>query len=154
MYKRILVPVDGSETSNLALDTAVRLARESGAAIRVVHVVEEMAYLTGYDQFGGYSGGLLKAMRDNGNRILQEARDRVQQAGLDGDAMLFDQFGEHLGETVAKAARTWSADLVVVGTHGRRGVDRLLLGSGAEQVIRRASLPVLVVRPPEGKKED
>lgn len=149
MYKRILVPVDGSDTSNLALEEALRLARESGGVLRVVHVVEELAYLAGYDQFGGYSGGLLKAMRDSGNRVLEQAQETMRQAGVSGDALLFDQFGERLGESIAKAARTWPADLVVVGTHGRRGMSKMLLGSGAEQVIREAQVPVLVVRPPE-----
>lgn len=149
MYKRILVPVDGSDTSNLALEEALRLARESGGVLRIVHVVEELAYLAGYDQFGGYSGGLLKAMRDSGNRVLEQAQETMRQAGVSGDAMLFDQFGERLGESIAKAARAWPADLVVVGTHGRRGMSKMLLGSGAEQVIRETPVPVLVVRPPE-----
>lgn len=147
MYKRILVPIDGSDTSNMALAEALRLARESGATVRLVHVLEEMAYLTGYDQFGGYTGGLLTAMRDNGSRVLEQAQEKLQEAGVSGDAMLFDQLGERLGETIAKAASSWPADLIVVGTHGRRGFSKLLLGSGAEQVIRQAPVPVLVVRP-------
>lgn len=147
MYKRILVPVDGSETSHQALASAIALARESQGAIRLLHVVEELAYLTGYDQFGGYSGALLKAMRENGDRILEDAAARVREAGVACESVLFDTFGQHLGETVAKAASQWNADLVVVGTHGRRGVSKLLLGSGAEQVIRQAPVPVLVIRP-------
>lgn len=152
MYKRILVPVDGSETSNQALASAIALARESQGAIRLLHVVEELAYLTGYDQFGGYSGALLKAMRENGDRILEDAAARVREAGVACESVLFDTFGQHLGETVAKAASQWNADLVVVGTHGRRGVSKLLLGSGAEQVIRQAPVPVLVIRPTQAQE--
>ena len=58
-----------------------------------------------------------------------------------------------MGETVANAARLWNADLIVVGTHGRRGVGRMLLGSGAEQIVRLAPVPVLVVRSPEVESE-
>ena len=63
--------------------------------------------------------------------------------------MLFDDFGQRLGETAADAAKRWNADLLVVGTHGRRGIGRMLLGSGAEQIIRLAPVPTLVVRAPE-----
>jgi nucleotide-binding universal stress UspA family protein len=60
--------------------------------------------------------------------------------------MLFDKLGERLAETVANGAKDWGAELIVLGTHGRRGVGRLLMGSGAEQIIRLAPVPVLVVR--------
>ncbi len=71
-----------------------------------------------------------------------------EAAGVEADNMLFDNFGERLGDAVADAAKRWNADLVVVGTHGRRGIGRVFLGSGAEQIIRLAPVPVLVVRDP------
>lgn len=148
MYQRILVPFDGSDTSQQALDTAIRMAKESGGQIRLVHVVEEVAYLTGYDQFGGYSGALLKAMRDNGEKLLADSLEKARAAGVTAETVLIDQFGERLGESVAKSAKLWDADLIVVGTHGRRGIGRALLGSGAEDVIRQAPVPVLVIRAP------
>ena len=70
-------------------------------------------------------------------------------AGVPADTRLVEASGARLGETVASEARAWEADLVVVGTHGRRGLGRVLLGSGAEQVIRQAPVPVLAVRDPE-----
>jgi nucleotide-binding universal stress UspA family protein len=123
------------------------LARQSGGKVRAVHVVDELAYLSGYDQFGGYSGDLIRAMKEGGARILQEAMATAREAGVEADNILYDKFGERLGETIAEAAKFWDADLVVVGTHGRRGFGRVLLGSGAEQIIRTAPVPVLVVRP-------
>ena len=63
--------------------------------------------------------------------------------------MLYDNFGEHLADVVSEAAKLWNADLIVVGTHGRRGIGRVLMGSGAEQIIRMAPVPVLVIRAPE-----
>lgn len=70
----------------------------------------------------------------------------AQSAGVQADTLLIDELGERLGQTVANAAKLWNADLIVVGTHGRRGVSRMLLGSGAEQIVRLAPIPVLVVR--------
>jgi nucleotide-binding universal stress UspA family protein len=146
MYQRILVPIDGSDTANQAFDAALSLARAFGGHVRVVHVVEEMAYLSGYDQFGGYSGDLIRVMRETGAKLLEEAMARAKAAGVEADNILFDKFGERLGETVAQAAKLWNADLIVVGTHGRRGLGRVILGSGAEQIIRQAPVHVLVVR--------
>ncbi|MFZ2293948.1 MAG: universal stress protein [Polaromonas sp.] len=149
MYKRILVPVDGSETSNKALVTALQLAKDAGGRVQLIHVVEELAYLSGYEQFGGYSDDLFKVMRENGTKVLDDGLAIAQAAGVEAEKMLFDDFGGRLAELVADAAKQWNADLIVVGTHGRRGVGRVLLGSGAEQIIRLAPVPILVVRSSE-----
>lgn len=146
MYKRILVPVDGSETSNKALVAALQLAKDAGGRVRLIHIVEELAYLSGYEQFGGYSGELITGMRETGTKVLNDGMAMAKAAGVEADNLLFDNFGGRLAEVVADAAKQWNADLVVVGTHGRRGVGRMLLGSGAEQIIRLAPVPVLVVR--------
>jgi nucleotide-binding universal stress UspA family protein len=145
MYKRILVPVDGSETSNRAVVAALQMARENGGRVRLLHALDELAYLTGYE----YSADLLQAARDQGGRVLTEALGMAQSAGVPADSKLIETAGRRLGEIVAEEARNWEADLVVVGTHGRRGMSRLLLGSGAEQVLRLAPVPVLAVRNPE-----
>jgi nucleotide-binding universal stress UspA family protein len=142
MYKRILVPVDGSETSNKALVAALELARESGGRVRLVHALDELAYLTGAE----YSVDLLKAARGYAVKVVDDALAMAQSAGVPAETRLVEVLGGRLGELVAEEARTWQADLVTVGTHGRRGVSRVLLGSGAEQVIRMAPVPVLVVR--------
>jgi len=149
MYKRILVPTDGSETANKALVAALQIARDSGGRVRIIHVIEEMAYLTGYEQYGGYSGELISAMRETGNKVLNDAMAIAQAAGVEADNLLFDNFGERLGEVLANTAKQWDADLIVVGTHGRRGIGRMLLGSGAEQILRLAPVPVLVIRSSE-----
>jgi nucleotide-binding universal stress UspA family protein len=145
MYKRILVPLDGSETSNKALVAALQLARLGGGQVRLIHVIEELAYLSGFDQYGGYSGDLIKVMRENGEKILNDGMAIAQSAGVEADNMLYDNF-ERVGDVVSDAAKRWNADLIVVGTHGRRGIGRALMGSGAEQIIRLAPVPVLVIR--------
>lgn len=146
MYQRILVPIDGSATSSRALTAAIGMAQAFKGSLRLMYVVDEAAYVTGYDPSGGYSGDLLRVMRESGQKILDEGLMLAKAAGIEADSMLFDTFGERLGETVANAAKQWNADLVVVGTHGRRGFSRLLLGSGAEQIIRLAPVPVLTIR--------
>jgi nucleotide-binding universal stress UspA family protein len=146
MYKRILVPVDGSPTSNKALTAALQLARDAGAQVRLVHVVDELAYFGGYEAYGAYSAELIEIAQKVGSKILDDAMSIARAAGVEVDQMLFESFGDRLGETVADAAKRWNADLIVVGTHGRRGIGRMFLGSGAEQIIRLAPVHILVVR--------
>jgi len=146
MFKRILVPVDGSDAAQHALDNAIGLARETGARLRVIHVLEDVAYLAGYDPAGAAAGELYQATRENGSRVLEESAAAVKAAGLEVETELIDEFGQPMPQAVADAASQWKADLIVVGTHGRRGLSRLMLGSGAEQIIRLAPVPVLVAR--------
>lgn len=142
MYKRILVPVDGSGTSNKALAAAIQLARDSGGRVRVFHSVDELAYLSGFE----YSGEVIRIARETAAKVLDDALAMAKAAGVPADKLLVDEAGIRLGQTVCDAATSWEADLIALGTHGRRGVGRVLLGSGAEQVIRMAPVPVLVIR--------
>ncbi len=146
MFKRILIPVDGSETSNKALVTGLQMARETGAIVRLVNTVNEMAYLGGIDPYGTYSADVVGMMREGGARVLTDAMAIAKSAGAEASQELLEEAGKRLGESVAEAAKAWKADLVVVGSHGRRGIGRVLLGSGAEQIVRLAPVPVLVVR--------
>lgn len=146
MFKRILVPVDGSETSNKALVAALQLARDTGASVRLVNTVNEMAYLGGIDPYGTYSGDVVGMMREGGARVLTDAMAIAKSAGVEASQELLEEAGMRLGESVAQAATRWNADLVVVGSHGRRGIGRVLLGSGAEQILRLSPVPVLVFR--------
>jgi len=149
MYRRILVALDGSETSMRALTASLNLARQGGGRVRMVHVVEELAYLGGFDPYGASSGDLIKVIRENGEKVLSNGLAAAESAGVEADTVLYDNFGERLPEAVADAAKQWNADLIVVGTHGRRGMGRVLMGSGAEQIIRLSPVPVLVIRAPE-----
>lgn len=141
-FKKILVPVDGSATSTAALTTALSLAREIGAAVRLVHCLDEMAFLSGYE----YSGTYLDRARQDATRLLSDALEMCRSVGVTADTLLVDRPGLRLGETVTEEAGKCAADLIVVGTHGRRGISRVLLGSGAEQILRMSTVPVLTVR--------
>ena len=149
MYQRILVPVDGSPTSNAGLDQAIMLSRAGGAQILLMHVVDEMPFIMSAEGYGAMSGDVLDLLKEAGEKILAEAKAKVEKSGLTAETRLFDSFGGRLFEQVGKQVKDWGADLIVLGTHGRRGARRMLLGSDAEQVLRTATVPVLLVRAPE-----
>jgi nucleotide-binding universal stress UspA family protein len=151
MFKRILIPVDGSDTANKALVAGLSMARETSASVRLLHALNEMAYLGGMAPDGSWSGDLVGMVREAGAKVLADATAIAQSAGVEPSQVLLEEPGKRLGEAVAEAAKLWGADLVVVGSHGRRGLGRVLLGSGAEQILRLAPVPVLVVR---GAPED
>ena len=147
-YRRILVPVDGSRTSNKALVAALEMARERGGSVRLVHVLDELGLAVGLE----YSGNVMRVAREEGQKALDAALAIVKSAGIEGDTHLLEAPGKRLGEAVADEAAAWRADIVVVGTHGRSGFSRVLLGSGAESVIRLANVPVLVIRGDENER--
>lgn len=148
MYQRILVPVDGSPTSEAGLSEAVKLAKLTGASIQLVHVIDDLPFMMGTDGFGAMSADILGIMKEAGQKVLVNARKLVELSGVPVETVLFDTFEGSLSERVASQALAWKADLIVLGTHGRRGMQRMLLGSGAEQIVRSSALPVLLVRGP------
>lgn len=141
-FKKILVPVDGSSTSNKALDYALQLAKDGHSQVRFIHAIDELGYLSSHE----YSGELMATAHKHGTEVLQAAVLAAQAANVPADTRLVDTPGQRLGQTVSDEAASWNADLIVLGTHGRRGVGRVLLGSGAEQIIRMAPTAVLTVR--------
>ena len=149
MYQRILVPIDGSPTSTRGLDEAVRLARLTGATLRLVHVLDEFVFATGFETGATYTHDVLPMLKKTGASILENGAARVAAAGVTVDTLLIECFAQRTSEVVIAQARTWNADLIVLGTHGRRGLGRLLMGSDAEQIVRSATVPVLLVRAEE-----
>jgi nucleotide-binding universal stress UspA family protein len=144
-FNRILVAIDGSPTSNKALAAAVELARSHGWRSLFVHSADELQYMSGLDS----SAEVGAIVRTNGEKVLKEAASAAAAAGVEAECHLVDEPGQRLGDIVAHEALSWKADLVVVGTHGRHGVGRVLLGSGAEQIIRLSPVPALVIRADE-----
>ncbi len=142
MYQRILVAVDGSTGSTLALQEALELAGEHQARLRLVHVMDADLYR----HVWGKAEALEQAWRETGQRFLDQAAALARQAGVEPDAVLLENDGRRISNAIVDEARNWPADLIVVGTHGRHGLDHLMLGSVAEGVLRAASVPVLVVR--------
>jgi nucleotide-binding universal stress UspA family protein len=145
MYQRILVPVDGSPTSNAGLAEAIKLAKPTGARVQVLHVVGGMPFTMSADGYGAMPGDVFTMLKEAGQAVLEQGRVTVDAAGIPVEATLFDS-ASRLCDRVAEQVQEWSADVIVLGTHGRRGVGRMLLGSDAEQIVRTATVPVLLVR--------
>jgi nucleotide-binding universal stress UspA family protein len=153
MYKKILVPVDGSPTSHAGLHEAIRLAKNQGATVRLLHVVDELLVGMSYLQTAIDYQAFVQAVRESGRRVLENLQAETRAQGLTAETELLETVGGRAAEPIVEAARRWGADLIVMGTHGRKGMARLLMGSDAELVLRSASIPVLMVpRAPQTDK--
>lgn len=150
MYNHILVPVDGSSTSDLAVREAIKMAKDQQQTqLHFVHVIEEARvfwYSEGYFDISS----LQASLREAGKNILSKAEAQAQQAGIASQAKLLDADGERTARVIVEEAQNWPADVIVMGTHGRRGFDHLIFGSVAEGVVRIAPMPILLIR--EAKK--
>ena len=145
MYRRILVPVDGSPTSARGLREAIALARDQGAKLRLVHVVDEATIL------GGATAGvdlqpLIESLVKGGKSVVERSRRAAAKLGVDAESVIYESVAGPAADSILREAKKWRADLIVMGTHGRRGIRRLVLGSDAEQVLRLTKVPVLLVR--------
>lgn len=146
MYERILVPYDGSATSDAALAEAVQLAKLCSSRLRIVHVVDPLTHISGFEAGAVYARQILPGLLAAGEALLGKARRPIEAQGLAVESELIQSSGERVARIVVEQAESWKADLVVLGTHGRRGIDRVLMGSDAEQIARTAPVPVLLVR--------
>jgi nucleotide-binding universal stress UspA family protein len=146
MYKRILVPVDGSHTSTLGLSEAIKLCKDQKAELRLIHVVDELIIAGGMDGSADFSGNLIKSLREGGETILKTAEALVQKRGLNSESAILENFGSQAASLIVEDAKKWKADLIVLGTHGRRGIKRLVMGSDAEEIVRTSPVPILLIR--------
>lgn len=146
MYQKILVPLDGSATAQLALAHAAQLARLNGAAVQLLHIVDAMEHITGFEPPAVHIGDVRPRFLKAGQDLLAAAQSQLSAQGIAVLTTLLESRGERVSELIADQAARQAADLIVMGTHGRRGVERLLIGSDAEQVARIAPVPVLLVR--------
>nr|AQQ74420.1 hypothetical protein [uncultured bacterium] len=144
MYKRILVGVDGSAASDRGLDEAIRLAKAVGAQLLLVHVVNEL--ITGNYVASLSYDRVMDSLREAGKQALEQAAAKARSAGVPCEQKLIEGVGERTADLLVNEARSWPADLIALGTHGRRGLKRLALGSDAELVLRSSPVPVLLVR--------
>ena len=135
--------MDGSPTSNSGLDEALRLARAGGSKIRLLHIIDDTLAFSSPD--GAGVNYVLDALRGSARQALKDAGDRVRRARLEAETGLVENFTGRVADAIVEQARRWRADVIVMGTHGRRGFDRLLIGSNAELVVRHSHIPVLLV---------
>ena len=143
MYRRILVPVDGSPTSERALQEALRLAQQSGR-LELVHVLGDVRLMEA-NSYINYAE-MKDAMTSAGKKLLEQTQMVAEQSGTAAEVKLLEAGGARIASAIVEEARQWQADLIVIGTHGRTGFSRVLFGSVAEGVVRTAHIPVLLIR--------
>lgn len=157
MYSKILVPVDGSHTGRLGLQEAIRLAKafKTPAQLRLVHVIDdfpmlvEMANVISFEKTRA-------ALLEHGNTVLRQARELAVACDVEAEVSLREVTGARIASAVIEEAEDHGCGLIVMGTHGRRGITRLALGSDADLVVAGSPIPVLLVRgrsQEEGAKE-
>ena len=145
VYKRILVPVDGSPTSTAGLNEALRLAKNQKAKVRLINIVDELMIFSS-SEAGLNIEPVIESMKRGGKRVLARAAKLAAAQGIRPETELWENATGRVAEILIGRAKRWRADLIVMGTHGRRGVNRLVLGSDAELVVRNSPVPVLLVR--------
>lgn len=145
MFARILVAIDGSDPSIQALLEAVKLAKDQRACLRLMHVVN-LGPLYPAVSSGAHVLTLRHALLQAGRDILDEAAALARSEGVAVETALRWTARRRISQRIVEEAKRWHADLIVLGTHGRHGVERLFLGSVAEGVARTTPVPVLLVR--------
>jgi nucleotide-binding universal stress UspA family protein len=139
MYERILVPTDGSAQADRAFEQALDLAETYDAQLHLLNVVDVSALAGEFDAVT-----VVDQLEDSGERAVERLRERAEEAGIDDVRTVVVEGVPH--RTILDYAGDHDVDLVVMGTHGRTGLDRYLLGSVTERVVRQSDVPVLTVR--------
>lgn len=147
VYERILVPLDGSATAERGLQEAIRLAGERPSKLVLLHVIDDFPMLMEMAAVSNFEAGLQKS-RELGQQILSQAQSKAAAAGVEALTVLREVAQSRVAEIVIDEAARARCDLIVMGTHGRRGLSRLALGSDAERVARSTPVPLLLVREP------
>ena len=147
MYKRIAVAIDGSKTSDAALSEAIKLGGEMKSTLLLLHVCEELPMMSQPDDMMPVQiPDIMKVIEDAARGLLEKSKARVASLGIAAETKMVDSAGGRMGSIISEEAQKWNADLLVVGTHGRKGFEHLMMGSVAEGVIRTAAMPVLLIR--------
>ena len=148
MYKRILVTTDGSPLSKKAVSSAIDLAQTTGAELVALHVVPRypVSYFEGGMQTLGDAdiGRVERQWAEQGQAIVDAVKDKAQAAGV--KTRTATARSDLVAEAVVAAARKHKCDLIVMASHGRKGIKRLLLGSETQHVLTHSTVPVLVLR--------
>jgi nucleotide-binding universal stress UspA family protein len=151
MYPRILVPVDGSAASSRALEEAAALARALDSKLVLLHVVDTYQLLLAKATQASFDDAR-ETMLQRGKELLEASRMTAVGAGVACETVLREVMSSRVSGAIVDEATRHPCNLIVMGTHGRNGRTRLLLGTDAERVIQAAQMPVLLVRQDEPDK--
>lgn len=144
MFKNLMVPIDGSPTAQLAVEKAIGLARAFGSTVTVLFVVDPYPFTGVGSDFAYGQTQYLSAARAEATEALAAARIALEAAGIKVNATLVEAHSTWRG--ILDAAESGAADLIVMGSHGRSGIEKLVLGSVAQRVVSHATVTVMVVR--------
>lgn len=145
MYTHLLLPTDGSPLSNHAIDHGVALAARLDAAVTILTVIEPFrAFNLPAELMADVRDNYERSAREGADRLLQDAIGRARAAGVEATPLLGE--GEHPHDTIIQTAGDRGCDLIVMASHGRRGVGALLMGSQTQKVLTHSTIPVLVIR--------
>jgi nucleotide-binding universal stress UspA family protein len=149
MFKRILVAVDGSPASTAGLHAAVDLAQDQQAAVVAVHVIDDMAFPVNFEGAiypPSYIDSYFAAQEQQARKLAERACAMARGRRVTMEPEIVHSRGHTVADVIVAQARKLKADVIVIGTHGRRGLRRVVMGSDAEEVVRAATVPVLLVR--------
>jgi nucleotide-binding universal stress UspA family protein len=146
VYHRILTPIDGSETAGCGIHEAIRLAKDQKAQLRFLYVVDAHVLMKYYGPPTVLQSDVIEVMRKTGEAALGRALAAAREQGVQADSAIVESSVGRVSKVIVEQAHDWPADLIVIGTHGRRGASRLVMGSDAEEVVRLSPVPVLLVR--------
>ncbi|MDP1567558.1 MAG: universal stress protein [Polaromonas sp.] len=144
MFKHILLPVDGSSTSLMAVEKARGLAQAFGSTVTLIYVIDPYAFSGVGTDFAYGQAQYLDAATAEASGALGGATKSLEAAGIPVNASIVESHTIYRG--ILETAGSVGADLIVMGSHGRRGLEKLVLGSVAAQVLAHAHLPILIVR--------
>ncbi|MNY25213.1 putative universal stress protein [compost metagenome] len=145
MFKHILVPVDGSSTSLLAVSKAAEMAKVFGSSVTAVYVVDPYPFTGVGADFAYGQAQYLSAATTEANTALEAVRKIMEQTGLPVNTVVGEGHAVHEG--IVRVVENTGADLIVIGSNGRRGLEKLMLGSVTQRVLRSVHIPVMVVKP-------
>ena len=148
MYKRIMVAVDESFMTSQVMETAIELAKATGAQVAICHAIDEtiLAQREVAMMLPNSVGKTEARMRLGAEGFLDRLLQTVRSAGVEAEIKLVESEQKHVSDMLIDAAGEWQADLLVVGTHGRRGIERFFVGSVAERLVRKGQTSLLLVR--------
>ena len=144
MFKHILVPVDGSSTARQAIDKAVGIAEAFKSAVTLIYVIDPYAFTGVGTDFSYGQAEYLSAAAAEADEAIKAAKQVCEAHGITANGSVVE--GHSVYRAILDTAEALNADLVVMGSHGRRGLEKLVLGSVTAQVLSHAHLSVLVVR--------